>query len=218
MHHSKIVTSNQSGLHEKLNDVVIKHIENHYRKPYRQHNLDAFLVLQSKVNEHTGKELILDSCCGTAMSSITFAKQNPNCFVVGIDQSHVRLNKNGIENRVPDNCLLLRANCEDIWRLCVQHEIIFDKHFILYPNPWPKSIHLIRRWHGHPIFPYLLSLSKTIILRSNWRVYLEEFSQAWFLLSGRKFKPNQVSIDKAITLFEKKYNNSQQIIYELKIN
>ena len=215
MSNSKIVTTNQAGLHEKLDETIKKHIHSEYKKPYQQHNLDAFEQMQSWINANTKSALILDSCCGTGMSSMKLANMNPSSLVIGLDQSFKRLNKQleGVEQ--PENCLLLQANCEDVWRLCIENNIHFDSHYILYPNPWPKSIHLIRRWHGHPVFPFMQKLTNQTILRSNWKLYLEEFQRSWQLLSNNLSEITELEIKEPLTLFEKKYFESGQTLFEL---
>jgi tRNA (guanine-N7-)-methyltransferase len=220
MDNSKSVTSNQQGIHQRLTETVNRHIQSAYKKPYQQHNIEAFGQLQQKLNSppkaaQYPQGLIFDSCCGTGLSSITLAEQNPNALIVGVDQSFARLNKNTPEQIIPDNCLLLQANCEDIWRMCIEHKIHFEKHYILYPNPWPKSSHLKRRWHGHPVFPVLKDLAKQTIVRSNWPLYLEEFAQSWCLLTDNQHRVKQLIIEKPLTLFEKKYWLSGQTLFEL---
>ncbi|CAN0056479.1 unnamed protein product [Ascophyllum nodosum] len=79
----------------------------------------------------------------------------------------------------PSNLLLLRADAIDLWILASRDgawEVV--EHAILYPNPYPKRSQLRSRWHGHPVFPILLSLGGRITLRSNWKMYLEEVCQA----------------------------------------
>ncbi|CAN0110597.1 unnamed protein product, partial [Ectocarpus sp. 13 AM-2016] len=58
------------------------------------------------------------------------------------------------------------------------------EHYILYPNPYPKRSQLRSRWHGHSVFPVLLSLGGVITLRSNWRTYLDEVCQAVLAING----------------------------------
>jgi len=215
MGNSNTVTSNQPGLHKNLDDTVRKHIHSEYKKPIQQHNLLAFEQLQEKIYNQNFSSLILDSCCGTGKSTMTLAKNNPDSLIIGIDQSFKRLNKQLDDVIQPDNCLLLQANCEDIWRLCDAHNIHFAAHYILYPNPWPKSVHLGRRWHGHPVFPYLAKISDKTIVRSNWRLYLEEFQQAWCLLTEQSSEICPLKINSPLTLFEKKFAESGQVLYEL---
>ncbi|MFL0804066.1 MAG: methyltransferase domain-containing protein [Agarilytica sp.] len=213
MYDSKKVVSNQPGVHERLVEYVKKHMACDYRKPCREHNREAFATFERELASRSPATLILDSCCGTGMSTRILAQRNPEAFVVGVDQSEHRLNK--YSESEPENCLFLRANCEDVWRLFVQNNIVFDEHFILYPNPWPKSVQFKRRWQGHPVFPVLPELSKTITLRSNWQTYLDEFALAWQVLTGVEGSAEPIVVDDAMTLFEKKYAGSEQPLFEL---
>lgn len=215
MYHSKPVTSNQDEIHPRLNYVVQRHINSPYLKPFQKHNLKAFDAFLMEIEKGNFDYLILDSCCGTGMSSFALAKQNPSALVVGVDQSYVRLNKDRKGEPIPTNCLMLQANCEDIWRLCDYAGIRFKAHYILYPNPYPKSEHLQRRWHGHPAFPFLKDLAETTILRSNWKMYLDEFNQAWQCLTGPGFDVKELVVNEPLTLFECKYAKSGQVVYEL---
>jgi len=215
MYHSRSVDSNQTGIHDNLDKIVQKHIATQYRKPIQSHNLRAFQILEKRLSEMSPTGLVLDSCCGTAMSSVLLARQFPEKLIVGVDQSAHRLTKTDLGEHPLNNCLLLRANCEDIWRMCVEAKINFDEHYILYPNPWPKSVHLKRRWHGHPVFPVLNQIAKRTILRSNWMDYLNEFQRAWQLLTGKQFSVTQLDVSEPLTLFEKKYSASGQQLYQL---
>lgn len=223
--HSKNVVSNQHGVHKNLLAAVQKHQQHPFQKPYRQHNLHAFkqlqdwLTLSSTLKKGCYPPRILDSGCGTAMSSRHLAEHHPDHLIIGIDQSAHRLQKGQHQGntKLPTNCLLLQANCEDIWRLCLTEPAPFDTHYILYPNPWPKSKHLKRRWHGHPCFPILPQLARKTVLRSNWRLYLEEFQQAWQLLVPHQ-PTTLTTLDSnqpPLTLFERKYAKSGQTLYEL---
>jgi tRNA G46 methylase TrmB len=61
------------------------------------------------------------------------------------------------------NAILLRAELSDLFTLISsKSDWIIHSHYLLYPNPYPKSKHLQRRWHGHPIFPVILALGKSV--------------------------------------------------------
>jgi hypothetical protein len=51
--------------------------------------------------------------------------------------------------------VFVRADLVDYWRLLAEAGIGLARHYILYPNPWPKIGHLARRWHAHPVFPFV---------------------------------------------------------------
>ena len=77
--------------------------------------------------------------------------------------------------------MLLRADCEDIWQQLALDGVQLARHYLLYPNPWPKAKHLQRRVHGQAVLPALLQLGGVITLRSNWQLYVEEFGLALHL-------------------------------------
>lgn len=93
-------------------------------------------------------------------------------------------------NTTQSNIILLRADLVDFWHLCLtstkwQHMVHVQKHYMLYPNPYPKKSRLKSRFYAHPAFPLLMctimgrdTLSDGLVIRSNWRGYLEEFAVA----------------------------------------
>ncbi|GAA0426677.1 hypothetical protein GCM10009133_39060 [Cocleimonas flava] len=220
---SRAITDAQQGIHENLEKVVRKHCGNTYRKPIAEHTLDAFSKIQQQVEDALAKgtPLLMDSFCGTAVSTRIIAKQNPDALVIGIDRSEVRLSKQ-YDDSVPENAILVQADCADFWMLAQRAGWKTVKHTILYPNPYPKSKHLKRRWHAHPAYPSLLALGGEVELRTNWKVYADEFCQAlaYSGLEGVKSSGVEV-IDvgesfKPLTLFEKKYKEAGQDLYRCK--
>jgi tRNA G46 methylase TrmB len=101
----------------------------------------------------------------------------------------LHLNEKGLVQQVAKNVWLVRASLVDFWR-CLgqqleqrQHSpaVCVQEHYLLYPNPYPKLSRLKQRWYAHPAFLLLLSPTITgerLIVRSNWRLYLEEFATA----------------------------------------
>jgi tRNA G46 methylase TrmB len=190
---------------------VLRHQACEWRKPEQAVDLPALEQIDRALDKHGGA-LILDSFCGTGQSSIRFAQAHPDALVIGIDKSAQRL---GRSKGTPDNCLLLQAHCEAVWRHLVRRAIRLDAHYLLYPNPWPKPGHLSRRVHGHPAFPLLLELGGRLELRSNWQIYVEEFGVALHLL-GQLSRIAVVSDDApALTLFEQKYRISDHELWSL---
>lgn len=163
----------------------------------------------------TSGKLVLDSGCGTGVSTIKLADQFPEDLIVGIDQSIVRLGKQKAQK---DNVLFFRANLVDVWMLMEKQGWRIDQHFLFYPNPWPKKKHLQRRWHGHAIFPALIKISKNIELRTNWKIYADEFSKAIEIATTYKNPVEEFSSTDPITPFEKKYLVSEQMLYIYQIN
>ena len=152
---SRPVKSNQSHLHPRLAQVVRRHLQTRHLDPIAEHSRRAYAALKDALNARP-RPLILDSFCGTGHSTALLAGRHPEYLVVGIDKSAARLARHPAP--AGDNYLLLHARCEDIWRLLAEEGLQAHCHYLLYPNPWPKSGHLQRRIHGHASFPLLLQL------------------------------------------------------------
>lgn len=216
---SRRVTSNQNGVHDDLEAVVTKHLSTEFKKPYAEFSVVTFnamsdLVEQFLATNPNGK-LILDSCCGVGESTYHLAQQHPECLVLGIDKSEHRIEKqpHHIEQQL-DNCHLFRGDLNDLWRLIAAQNWPILWHYILYPNPWPKSKHLGRRWHGSPVFKNIPKLSEKLVVRSNWQTYIDEFAVA-LKMAGISAQVQQYQNDVAMTPFERKYWASGQLSYQL---
>lgn len=201
---SRRVCSNQSQPHTNLASLVRRHLTHRHRKPVAQHSRAAFSALRAALDARP-RPLVLDSFCGTGRSTAALAQRHPGHLVVGVDKSAHRLAKH--ERNAADNYLLLQADCEDIWQLLLSAGMSVDYHYLLYPNPWPKSRHLQRRVHGSATFPWLLRLGGIIELRSNWRIYVEEFGLA-IKLAGYAGNVFCLPREAPLTLFEEKYQYS----------
>ena len=213
---SRPVLSSQAGIHPSLSEVVGRHLLHRWRQPLARHNVDAFrLCAEWRLHQGLSRPLILDSGCGTGRAARMLAEQHPDALIIAMDQSAVRLQR-GKERfgAAPANLYLMRAECADIWRLMLEADWSVQKHFLLYPNPWPKPGHLQRRWHGHPVFPQLLALSEVLELRSNWVVYLEEMAAA-LSIAGRPAEISPIQPDVPLTDFEEKYRDSGHALWQL---
>jgi len=218
---SKVIITNQPGIHEKLAEIVNKHLTHPSKKPFQTHTLEAFELANQRVQNYQG-EIILDSCCGVGQSTRLLAKQNPKALVIGVDKSAHRINRNDEElkentdTQSTKNYLLIRADLNDFYRLVKKANWLVSKHYILYPNPWPKAKHLQRRWHGSAVFPEIITIGEKIILRSNWRLYLEEF-QFSAQIANRKGEIVMVNDKQPLTPFEAKYQASGQQCWQLEV-
>ena len=163
---------------------------------------------------------------------------------------------NNPESSRYSNILLLRADLIDFWHLCLtssawQQMIQVRKHYLLYPNPYPKKARLKSRFYAHPAFPLLMLTlmggndnigCDGLIVRSNWRGYLEEFALVVAVLEESSLNMNDFenaheksrrhskkrwatngperitsgSIE-PMTNFEAKYFSSGEQVYELEI-
>ena len=114
-----------------------------------------------------------------------------------------------------ENCILIRAELATFWRLLLSSGLSPQRHFLLYPNPWPKAGHLSRRWHGHPVFPHLLALGGEIEMRCNWDVYAQEFAEAASIATGAGISVNTIEPDDGISPFEQKYLERGQSLFSV---
>jgi tRNA (guanine-N7-)-methyltransferase len=212
---------------ETLKTVVTKHVMSLDRylskKPIAGHTRAAFDQLQQQnpnlLVQSKDSKLILDSGCGTGRSSLVLGELFPDSFVIGVDRSMARLQKNSkvprkgsrypsppetssdanedenddndkdsdniLVQQVADNVWLVRAELVDFWHIMLEYDCRVQQHYMLYPNPYPKSSRLKSRWYAHPSFPLLLHLSgERLTVRSNWQQYLEEFAEAVEVVAG----------------------------------
>ena len=86
------VRSNQKEIHDDLEGLVQKHLVTAWREPTPEHSKTASKKILSLLNHHRGP-LILDSFCGTGMSTSKIAADHPDALVIGIDKSSDRLSK-----------------------------------------------------------------------------------------------------------------------------
>lgn len=211
---AKVITSSQTGIHKDLLSVLDKHRHCHYQKPVAAHTQGAFEQLYQQWQSAGKPPTVLDSGCGRGDSTRYLAEQFPEHWVIGLDRSAQRL-QHSANRHLPGNAHLLRCDCVDFWRLADQASWIFDQHYLLYPNPYPKSEHLKRRWHGHPVFCHLLNISRELEMRTNWKIYAEEFKAALdYVGSGLPLlKPYATS--RPITAFERKYLQSGHLLWHV---
>lgn len=212
---SRAVATNQTGPHDDLERRVARALAHPLRKPIAEHTCLAFAEAEAWLAAR-GLPLILDAGCGVGLSTRHLAQRFPRHAVIGIDRSAERLSRD--HGPLPDNALLVRADLVDFWRLTLAAGWQPQRHYLLYPNPYPKAAHLKLRWHGHPVFPTLLALGGRLELRSNWRLYLEEFALAVERAIDRH--PTLEAHDPAgdyLTPFERKYHISGQPLWRLTV-
>ncbi len=203
---SSSITSRQTGIHEQLHARVARHAASIFRKPITDYNRAAFDHSMRTWQQCGEQPLILDAGCGVGLSTHHLALQFPDHFVIGVDQSADRLAR-AVQWPAPrpPNMMLLRADLVDYWRLLQQAGVHLARHYVLYPNPWPKIGHLARRWHAHPVFPTVISLGGDFECRSNWSIYIEECAAALAQLCNRPSTMESFHPAVPITPFEKKY-------------
>jgi tRNA (guanine-N7-)-methyltransferase len=198
---------------------VRKHLETAWEQPFHKPTLEVYQQLSQAVGFDAALPIILDSGCGTGKSTRELANMFPGHMVLGVDRSHVRLSKSGLGSgfhRI-GNCVLIRAELATFWRLMLSDGHAPERHYLFYPNPYPKPGHLSRRWHGHPVFPLLLKLGGDIEMRCNWEVYALEFAQAVNQVCSAQVKVESFMAENGISLFEQKYLDRCQQLYSVKV-
>lgn len=212
---SRSIVTNQPGPHEALERRVARALAHPLRKPVAEHTRAAFAEADAWLAARQAP-LIIDAGCGVGLSTRQLAQRHPGHAVIGIDRSADRLSRD--HGALSDNALLVRADLVDFWRLALAAGWQPQRHYVLYPNPYPKAAHLKMRWHGHPVFPALLALGGRLEVRSNWRLYIEEFAQATRQATGQL--PDVAEHDPAgayLTPFERKYAASGQALWKLTV-
>lgn len=211
---SPLIVSSQTSPHKNLAKLVLKYQNSEFQDSIPMHAVNAFEIANQFVSS---RKVILDSGCGTGESSYRLAEKFPQHKVVGVDKSIERLQRSHANGDLPNNLLLLQSDCVHLWRLIKQASWNIERHYLFYPNPWPKPGHLQRRWHGHPIFPTMLSLGGVLTMRTNWKVYAQEFAQALEMVSANAVAVEELTLDveTALTPFERKYKQSGHQLYEV---
>lgn len=212
------VFSNQRETHPALTEVLQRHFESEWRQPLHEPSVEAFNRLLKLVDFTRYRErLILDSGCGTGAGTLAIAAREPGSLVLGIDRSSHRLAKTG-HGSFPcrdGNVIWIRSELETFWRLAAMAGWKLYRHFILYPNPWPKKAQLRRRWHAHPVFPVLLGLGGILEMRTNWQVYAREFARALEFATGSRPGVDPLTCKEPLTPFERKYSASGHALYQV---
>jgi tRNA G46 methylase TrmB len=216
---SRRVESSQTTVHPRLEALVEKHRRERWMQPLHPPSVTVF----EKVTELIAGldlPLVLDSGCGTGESTRSIAHALPDCLVIGVDKSLKRLQRGGVpaSPRRQGNSIIVRAELTTFWRLAQAAGWRLHRHFLLYPNPWPKPGQLQRRWHAHPVFPSLLALGGRLEMRCNWDIYAREFSAAASQLLGVRIKPREVSPGAFSSPFERKYRGSGHRLYSVVVS
>jgi tRNA G46 methylase TrmB len=213
-----MVHSSQAGVHPRLGRVLARRRAARWRAGLHPPTVAAFDALQ-RLLDGERRPLVLDSGCGTGASTRRLALRHPDCLVVGVDRSAARLARLGAPAfpHREDNACWLRAELATFWRLALDAGWRLHRHYLLYPNPWPKPGQLQRRWHAHPVFPVLLGLGGRLEMRTNWSIYAAEFAQAAAWYTGRAVAPRGLAAGEPLSPFERKYRASGHPLYSVVI-
>jgi tRNA (guanine-N7-)-methyltransferase len=216
---SRQVSSAQKKAHPGLLALLDRQRRRDWSQPLHQPSVIAFQALQ-KVMAGMSRKIVLDSGCGTGQSTKILARAWPDCTVIGVDKSLDRLSRTGATAypHVEENAVWIRAELTSFWRLALQARWDLERHYMLYPNPWPKPAQLQRRWHAHPVFPDVLRLGGRLEMRCNWEPYALEFALAVNHLLGVHIKPGTPPAEPALSPFERKYRQSGHRLYSVVVS
>lgn len=215
---SRPISSAQSTVHADLEKLLRRHLAQPLRKPFAAYNERALAsALAAHAAWNGAAPLILDAGCGVGWSTLHLARMFPQHFVIGVDQSADRLAR-GKPAELPANAVLVRADLVDFWRLLARAGVRLDRHYNLYPNPWPKIGHLARRWHGHAVFPVWRELGGLVECRSNWCIYIEEMALALGWLAGVPVVAEPYQPEQTMTPFEQKYLASGHALWRCRVS
>jgi tRNA (guanine-N7-)-methyltransferase len=215
---SRSVDSRQHGVHVRLTSIVQRHLEHPFRRPVADHSRRAFDGLAALLADDP-RPRVLDSGCGTGASTLRLAHRHADAIVIGVDKSAQRLQTGQREAAAADaprNALLLRCDLVDFWLLAAAAHWRFAVQYLLYPNPWPKPEHVQRRWGAHPVLPSLLACGGQLELRTNWKIYAQEWSLA-LGLAGLVARLDECDdpAQPALTPFEAKYRASGHALWRV---
>jgi len=219
---SKIVTSNQLDIHEELINILVKYSCEEYKRPIADFSLKTFKEILTWVDRFDGKEIVLDLGCGTGESSFNLAKIYPNRLVIGIDKSFSRIErKNNFKKDLPSNVMIVRGELLDLcflfYKATIQQRLIVYKQYLFYPNPWPKKKLIKRRFHANPVFAFMMKTSKQFELRTNWKIYAEEFLIASQFYEAKDVKIEEFTPTETISNFEQKYLLSDHNLFKVQV-
>lgn len=233
------VTTNQDSIHKDLEKNVRKYARTQYMRPIALHTQEAFEQAREKICSWAGQSdiatipVVLDSGCGIGESTVHLARRFPDCAVLGIDKSEIRIGKSGDPSHagpegIPANAFWIRAELLDFWRLVLDSHWDVRYHAVFYPNPWPKQSECTHRFHMHPIFPAMMQLAPVTELRTNWEIYAQEFCSAANVLREESGTVPELAglcrlqaalsayaPDNAETAFERKYAAAGQPLWRV---
>jgi len=222
---SRPVQSNQADVHPRLLAHLQRQSARPWQQPYHRPSRRVFQQIEEwRLAQGRERPVVVDAGCGTGLSTVRLAGRYPDALIVGIDRSAARLQRAGVAvgdaPRTDGRVLWARAELETFWRLALAAQWPVEAHYLLYPNPWPKSAHLGRRWHGHPVFPTLLALGRQIHLRCNWRIYADEFALAARSLGREVEGPERLAPagEPALSPFEEKYRASGHALWGVNVS
>ena len=152
--------------------------------------------------------------CGVGLHPVEYAKKHPERSLIAIEHTREKFEKftRRIASGEPlPNLTPVHANAISWISHLVPNNYV-SRYFILYPNPYPKTRDLGKRWHAMPFMQHLLDTLKpggTITLATNCGFYADEarvhFQECWGLKLDAVKELGSSHLEGARTHFERKY-------------
>ncbi|MBT3984145.1 MAG: SAM-dependent methyltransferase [Bacteriovoracaceae bacterium] len=164
----------------------------------------------------------LEIGCGVGLHPLQYCAKHPERFLIAIERTSERFSK--FERRIgthntPENLLAIRDDAISY----ITHNLPLNsvnRVFLLYPNPYPKTRHLNKRWHAMPFMRQLKSVLRSggeIVLATNEKFYADEAKKYMCSYWGFELVEDvELAFDfLGRTHFERKYLERKQSCYNL---
>ncbi|NRA45405.1 MAG: SAM-dependent methyltransferase [Oligoflexales bacterium] len=162
--------------------------------------------------------------CGVGLHPVDYAIKHPDRSLIAIEHTREKYEK--FVCRIQDhghleNLYPMHANAIS-WISHLVPPNSVSRYFLLYPNPYPKSRDIGKRWYAMPFMQQLLKTLKvggTINLATNCSFYIEEasdyFRQCWGLRLSSMRELGYDDLEQARTHFERKYLERKEKCFDL---
>lgn len=172
------------------------------------------------------KNLDLEIGCGAGLHPILYGKKFPSRHLVACERTlekfqlfEGRLKRHELKNITPLHTDALTWLNSYLPKNELEKDLLFNKIFILYPNPYPKQTQRNKRLFAMPAFSLVLKALQSkgkIILRTNEESYLQEAiflaKKVWDL---RPSKASLIEEENGVTHFERKYLSRGEKCWEV---
>lgn len=191
-------------------------------KSIREFRTDEIPLPSNPLPFCSSSRMSLEIGAGAGLHAVSFAKNNPDFHHIAIERTTEKFNKmNGRASSHQLNNLSVFQDDAINWVAHNCNNVVFEKIFILYPNPYPKNHSA--RWIRMPFFKKLLECmdeNSEIIFATNESFYINEVDlyaeNHWGLKSASKKRINKDLLPEdyhPLTHFEKKYLERGQDCY-----
>ncbi len=149
------------------------------------------------------KGITLEIGCGKGHYMSAYAATFPNETCVGIDliSERVRDSQRRAKNKGAENAFFIKAEALEFLE-SLPKDVVLEKIFIFFPDPWPKERHHKRRLIQHEFLDYLRQFAHSgsrLYFRTDYTEYFEwtravlEENSNWEILEDNSLLLEEVS-------------------------